>query len=600
MLSRRVSRVGISRSFFALVLLACTAAAPAQDQPLESRLPARTTFYVSWHGSKPLTEARATNSLLRLWEDPDISAAQTAVVTEIFSSVSKGKKDKFPLSRQDVSSLLENPFVIGGLRKPSSAAPPAAKPGQPNIDFDAFVIYERTGKEEILSRLMDLEKSRTPALSITKSTFRYTQIETVVSGEKKDTYYRTASGRYLVACQRRELMEDLITRLGAAGPPLESLAGSAEHRAALGEAKAGDALRFYFSLKGLLTPKSSATASTGPAAANAASMEALFRTLRLDRLESISASVGFEGPTTHFRFAVLGDLSQGGVTDIIGAGAPEFSTLAAVPASAAGFNSMRLDVSAFYRILREGISAMAPAGQPNPADSFETMVAGQIGMTVPEMMKLLSGEFATVELEPSLDLSDKMFLFSIDKPDDVLHLIRALMTDNITNEEQAGQVTYLSFLFPTTPKPAGTPAPSRKFWYIAVGPHLLIVAPRKAMARETMARFQRADHAGSLAADPGFLTARKRLPQNLSGVNYSDLSKVDWTKLTKQIEEYTQTAATQSATNTKDPNQKQEVAKILGDMWKQLPLQSISRYIHTSYGGWWKDKRGVYFDSYVD
>ena len=587
------------RVSLSICLLACAAVAPAQDQPLENRLPAKTTFYVAWHGRKPLAAARATNSFLRLWDDSEFATARAAMVAEMFSSVPKDKKDKIPLSREDVSALLENPFVLGGIKKAGSATVSVAKPGQPNVDFDVFLIYELTGKEEILGRLMEMEKSGTPVPSITKSTFRGSEIETVVSGEKKNTYYRSASGRYMVVCQHRELLEDLLTRLAAAAPPAESLANSIEHRAARGEVKPGDALSMFFSLKGLMTMKGIAPAGASPAA-NAPNTEALVRTLHLDRLESISSTVNFDGPTTHVRFALLGDLSQGGLTDIIGAGAPDFSTIAAVPASAAGFNSIRLDFSAFYRILREGIGAMAPAGQPNPADSFEAMVAGQIGMTLPEMMKLLSGEFATVELEPSLDYSDKIFLFSIDKPDDVLHLIRALMTDSITNEEQAGAVTYLAFLSPLSPKKAGTAGPSRKFWYVAVGPHLLVIAPRKAMARETMARFENAAHAGSLSTDPRFLVARSRLPQNLSGLNYSDLSKIDWTKLQKQIEQYSQTAASQAATNPNNLNQNQEVAKIIGDMWKRLPLQALSRYIHSSYGGWWKDKHGVYFDSYME
>lgn len=598
MLTRHTSfliRISVS-----VLLLSCAAAAPAQDQPLENRLPEKTTMYISWHGGKVLAAARATNSFLRLWDDADSAAARAAMVAEMFSSVPKDKKDKIPLSREDVSALLENPFVLGGMKKAGGAAVPAAKPGQPNVDFDGFLIYERTGKEEILGRLIEMEKSGTPAPSITKSTFRDTQIETVVSGEKKNTYYRTASGRYLIISQRRELLDDLITRLAAATPTAESLALSTQHRAARGEMSPGEALSFFFNLKGLMTMKSSAPPAGTPAAANAANVEALVHTLHLDRLESISSTVSFDGPTTRIRFALLGDLSQGGLTDIIGPGAPNFSTVAAAPASAAGFNSIRLDFSAFYRILREGISAMAPAGQPNPMDSTESMISAQIGMTVPEMMKLLSGEFAIVELEPGLDFSDKMFLFSIDKPDDVLHLIRALMTDNITNEEQADGVTFLAFLSPTSTKKAGTAAASRKFWYVAVGPHLLVVAPRKAMARETMARFEKADHAGSLSADPRFLAARNRLPQNLSGLSYSDLSRIDWSKLQKQIEEASQAAASQAAANANNPNQNQEVAKIIGEMWKQLPLRSFSRYIHSSYGGWWKDKRGVYFDSYME
>ena len=574
-------------ALLAVLSLVSASAASAQDQSLESRLPAKTTFYISWHGAKPLAAARASNSALRLWDDPEIGAARAAMISQMFSTAPKGKTD---LSREEVSSLLENQFVFAGVVK--SGAAPAVAGGAPakGPDVDLVMIYERTGKEELIGRLMKLESSGTPPPTITATTLRGVQVEAVA--EAKSTHYRALAGSYLIYSDNRELLGEMIGRLSAPVAAAESVAGTAAHRSAFSESKPNDALTFFFDFSVLMKQ-----ALAGPAGTSG---EAAMKSLHLDSLESMSSTMSFEEKTTRLRFSLLGDLSAGGVTDIIGPAAPDFSTLTAVPASASGFNSVRLDLSAFYRIARQAVGTMAKPGQPNPADAGESMIAAQIGMTVPEVMKLLSGEFASVDLEPNLDFSEKMFLLGIDKPDDVLHLLRALLTDSIKNEESAGPVTYLAILSPLGAKQAGTAAPSRKFWYVAVGPRLLVVAPRKAMARETMTRFESADHSGSLASDPRFLAVRSRLPQNLAGLSYADMSHTDWIKLQKQLLEMSNTASSQAAASATPPTREQEKAKMAGELWKMFPLQAISRYLHSSFGGWWKDKRGVYFDSYIE
>ena len=579
----------ILRVFLSVVLFGCCSAALAQDRPLESHLPAKTLFYISWHGSKAMANARATNSVLRMWDDPQFAAARAAMLAEMFSSV---PKDKIILSEAEVSSLLENQLLLGAVTKPKTGTVEPAGTGKAAPSpLDVFLIYDRSGKEEILAKLFALEKTQKTPPTVTKGSFQGTEIESVA--DSKSTYHRTASGRYLIISDRRESVEDLIGRLAAAGAPQDSLLNTSLHRAAFGEGQGGDAANLFFNIQDPLRD----AASTGP---NRQSMEALMRVMHLDTLESLSGTLSFDGPATRMRIAMLGDLSAGGLTDMIGAGAPEFMTVAAAPATATGFNSIRLDFAAFYRLIREGVATMAPPGQPNPADAMEAMVSKQLGMTLSETMRLLSGEFASVDLEPGLDFSQKMFLLGIDKPDDVLHLIRAVMTDSIKNEEADGPVTYLAVLLPLMGKQTGTAAPTRRFIYVAVGPRLLIVAPRKAVARETMARFESAGHAGSLLADPRFLAARERLPKNLSGLSYSDLSKMDWAKLRKMVEDASEAGASQAAAGQTDPSEKQKAAKKIGEMWKLIPLEQMSRYIHSSYGGWWKDKRGVYFDSYTE
>src|ERR1700740_537055 len=95
--------------------------------PLEpAQMPARTTFYVIWRGA-PAGDARKSNSLLALWDDPDLAPLRAAALQNAQNGAPKDPP-KPQLSRQEIeetSSLLENSFVFGYLRKPEakSAAP---------------------------------------------------------------------------------------------------------------------------------------------------------------------------------------------------------------------------------------------------------------------------------------------------------------------------------------------------------------------------------------------------------------------------------------------------------------------------------------------
>src|SRR6202040_2641500 len=90
--------------------------------PLEpAQMPARTTFYAIWRGA-PAGDARKTNSLLALWDDPDLAPLRAAALQNMQSSSAKDPS-KPQLSREEIeetSSLLENSLVLGYLRKPET------------------------------------------------------------------------------------------------------------------------------------------------------------------------------------------------------------------------------------------------------------------------------------------------------------------------------------------------------------------------------------------------------------------------------------------------------------------------------------------------
>ena len=118
-------------------------------------MPARTAAYLIWRGT-PAGDARKTNSLLALWDDPDLAPLRAAMF-ENMTTASAKDSSKATLTREEAeqySTLLENAFVIGYISKPeakmtASAAPP--KPADHSWN-GVFFVYDRTGKESLLSK----------------------------------------------------------------------------------------------------------------------------------------------------------------------------------------------------------------------------------------------------------------------------------------------------------------------------------------------------------------------------------------------------------------------------------------------------------------
>src|SRR5260221_10818339 len=120
--------------------------------PLEpAQMPARTTFYVIWRGT-PVGDARKSNSLLALWDDPDLAPLRAAALQNMQNSSAKDPS-KPQLTREEVeqtSSLLENSFVLGYLRKPEAKS--AATKSTDHPWNGMFFVYDRTAKEVLLAK----------------------------------------------------------------------------------------------------------------------------------------------------------------------------------------------------------------------------------------------------------------------------------------------------------------------------------------------------------------------------------------------------------------------------------------------------------------
>jgi hypothetical protein len=229
---------------FTLVGLVMPEGTVAQS-PLEAtQLPARTTFYLVWHGS-PAGEARKNNALMSLWDDPDLAPMRAAMVDAITNDAKK-QKEKPAVTREDlaqIATLLDNPFTLGYLPRREAAAPKVAAGKTTTPAWNGmFFVYDRSGKEELLSKTvlqMRSSDKEIPKLSeVTIAGVKALKIE-----KKSGTTYWAETGKYAVAAGEESIFEEVLNRLAG-----KSAGGSLADLEAYKEAKpllSGGLLEFF-------------------------------------------------------------------------------------------------------------------------------------------------------------------------------------------------------------------------------------------------------------------------------------------------------------------------------------------------------------------
>src|SRR6266849_1042338 len=201
----------------------------AAQAPLEpAQMPSRTLLYLIWRGT-PAADARKTNSLLALWDDPDFAPVRSAMFENMMSAADKDAS-KQKLTRDEVekySALLDNALVFGYISKPeakmtASAVPPKASEHPWN---GLFLVYDRTGKEKLLSEAvlrMRAQEKDVPQLSqITVAGVPVLKVE-----RQTGTTYWVEHGKYAASANERSVLEEILARLEGKASTGASLAQS--------------------------------------------------------------------------------------------------------------------------------------------------------------------------------------------------------------------------------------------------------------------------------------------------------------------------------------------------------------------------------------
>ncbi len=554
------------------------------QSPLEpAQMPSRTSFYLIWRGT-PAGDARKTNALFALWDDPDFAPVRAAMFANMTSPSEQdaSKPALTPEEAEQYSSLLENAFVVGYLSKPEAKMTASAAPPKPTDHTynGLFFVYDRTGKEALLSkavvRMRGQEKELPQISQITVAGVPTLKVE-----RKTSTTYWVEHGKYAASASERSVLEDILGRLEGKGPDSSSLAQSAAYKEAQPQL-GGGVIEFFAgvpSLKGL-----------APDSASGFKLAPVLNALKLEAIHSFSGRVILEGAKTRFQGAILGDTAPGALFDFWTDGLTSPTSLSLLQPNAISYSETQFNLPGFYEILKRGVAAAMPPGQQNATAMVEAVAQQRLGMPLSDALALPSGEFASMQLSSSLDPQKAVYVFGIRKKPETLKLLRSVFGDQITSERAEGDTTFLKISLHGNQGSKGVA--QWDFYHLAVTPDFIVGATRNETVRDLLAT-RSASNAISAAQ---FKTARTSYPEKINGLNYFDFQKIDWPALkARWIEEAKKVSETQNAT----AQQKAAAAKVPSLLTNANP-QVFPRHLHYMAGASWKDAKGIHFDQWLE
>jgi hypothetical protein len=553
----------------------------AAQAPLEAaQLPARTSFYVVWHGS-PVGDARKNNALMSLWDDPDLAPARAAMVDSIVNDANK-QKDKPGVTRDElaqIATLLDNPFTLGYLPRREPASKSATVKAAAQAWHGMFFVYDRTGKEELLSKtILQMRSGEKEIPKLSEATIA--GVKALKIEKKSGTTYWAETGKYMVTAGEESIFEEVLNRLAGRGAGA-SLADSEAYR----EAKplvSGGLLEFF-----LRVPQIKDMA--GDSSDSPPELKAMWSNLKLESLHVFAGHISLEGARTRLQGGILGDTAEGSLFDIWSAGQSQPGSLAYVTPDTIYYNESQISLLGIYNMLKR-VLAQPGSNTALMAKTMENAAQTRIGMPLPDALALTTGEFGTMQNSPALDPDKKVFFAGIRNKPETLKLIRTILSDRLTAERNEGNVTYLKISLKGNQGATGVA--QWNFYHLAVTPDLLVGASRGETLRGTLSQ-ERSAGADSLPAN--LRMARAKFPEKLIGFSYYDLQKVDWPALQQNWK--TQRAKAAAESKNADATQK---AKTLNDWMSNLDPAVFPRHLHSMTGGSWKDAVGVHFDEWLD
>jgi hypothetical protein len=584
---------GVRYFLSAIVFTLFAQALPAQS-PLEpAQMPANTTFYFIWRG-QPSAELRKSNSIAALWNDPGFAPVRSSLAKALLKNSEEksaaGKARETHLTREQLeeyASLLENPFVLGYLSDPHkkefvvSANPSASKPAPRK---GLFFIYDRTGKEAILSKaVLALRANEKEAPEISQITIA--DVPVLKVQRKTGVTYWVEHGKYAISANETAVLEEILNRLNGKPASAGALTDSKAYKEAQSVLGSGQ-IEFFLRVPDL---ESLATEST----AGGFRMLPVIEAMKLEAIHSIAGHVLLEGSKTRVQGVALGDTSAGGLFDIWGQGAAAPPALSLIPADAISYSDTQINLTGIYDLIKRVATAVLPPGRQGNVDMLEMMAQAKLGQSLSSALALFSGEFASLQISPDLDSKKQLYLLGIRNKPDTIKLLHTVLGERITSERSEGETTFMKISVGGSQTAAGSAG--WNFYHVAATPDYLVAAPRLESVRELLAKRTQIASAG-LATAPGFQSARALFPATINGLGYFDFRKVDWQAVrTRLIAEANKPAAakrTQGGT-------KSDAAPTPSWMLDVSP-DVFARHLHMASSASWKDAQGLHFDEWIE
>jgi len=567
-------------SLLAALLVTLSLGAPlfAQNAPLAERLSPNTIFYSQWRGTAFLAGADKKNHLLQLMEDPQMAPLWLFAANKLQESNSKQAGTGLKPTMLDIISLAANSAVFGVSENPDYPKTPPGKSGPSHVGV--FFVYDAKGKSDLIQKFIALQKSTSKTQeAATHYEFEGTSVEVQATGDDKS--YIAHTENFFMFASEKAIMNDLITRFHGDAKPATSVTSLPEYKEVQKYMGPDAAVEFFGRV-----PDFKKWIPADPT--NDAPMK-IVQNLRLDKIRALGGGWSVSGEATRFHGAVLGDTSTGTLFDFIGESKAGFVMQPLVGANPI-FSFSRLDWVALYQVILKAVEGNLTPQQAAGVGAAEGMAKGYLGMSVSDALSIISGEFASTYTFEDDGTTQQMFALTIQKPNDVLRMLRAVIGTMIVAEDSSGDTTFLDLSYPYKDPASGTQR--RKFYYVAVTPHVIVTAQRKKLVKDAVARMNSAAGAApasGIFANPEYVQLRSALPEKLSGLSGSDLRQIPWDKILTDY--FGQIVEASKQSNDATPP----------DMsWlKLVKPEIISNHVHTALGGLWKDSNGIYFDSYL-
>jgi hypothetical protein len=583
----------LHRYFCAALLIALFVSTRAVAQsPIDpGKLPGHTLFYLCWHGS-PSGDIRKNNSLYALWDDPDFAPARDALFSNL--ATSNPTAGKPPISREDLQqyvTLLDNPFLVGYIRQPEShSAPKASSPAAPSASPSKtpappawnglFLIYDRSGKEALLSKaVLQMRATEKDIPKLTELTVA--GVPALKVERKSGITYWAEFSKFAVSANELSVFEEILSVVNGK-PAVSALAQSPNYQEA-GPLLNGGILEFF-----LLVPRTDQVNMDSPSPV-VNQLKPLVSALKLESIHCLAGRVSLEGSKSRLTAAILGDTAPGTLFDIWGDGQANPVSMGYLPADTVQYGETQFNFLGIYNTLKHAFSSIGNA-QASTTNALEQMAQTRLGMSLPDALNVVTGEIAWIQTSPTLDDSQRVYLFGLRNKPDALKLTRTIMGDQVTSERNEGDTTFLKISLHGGQSSAGLA--QWNFYYLAMTPNVLFGASKS----DTLGKY-----ATQTNVDPdpaqlkGLLAARALLPQKLNGFSYFDFQKVDWPGLqAKWVAEARKAAQTAKSTDASNSSKK------MADWLTQVNPEVFSRHLHTMSGGSWKDAKGVHLDDWLD
>jgi hypothetical protein len=554
----------------------------AQSPAISDRLPQSTLFYVQWRGKSFLGDANKKNHVLQLLEDPDFEALRQALAKNLLQRQQKDGPAAPAVQLSDLISLLDNPAAAGLIASPQPSK--SALPGDPSHLAGVFLVYDTTGKTDLVKKLKAAAQAAGKEKpQITTYNFGGTSIEVRIVGPNADTSYTARAANYFLFSNQKEVIEDLVARFSGADKPAASVAQLPEYQSIRPYVGSDAALEYFARIP---DPDKSI-----PSDQKDQPVAKFIRNIHLDRIHVAGGGVSFSGEALRAHGAVLGDTSAPSLFEVVGAPSASFQTQPII-GPAPYFSIFRFNFAPLYQMVREALLATVTPQQAAGITAVEAIAQGFLGMSIADALQLFTGEVASQFSFTADGESQQMYALTIQKPQDVLKLLRTSFSKLIAAEDTSGDTTYLDLSYPS--QDSATGQQRRSFYYLAVTPQFIIVAPQKAMVREAVTLINGKSAApststGSIFSNTDFVRLRSLMPEKLSGIGGADMTQIPWDKVI--IRYVQQMQQTEKQSNPKNPPSTEWLQSIKPGMF--------NRHLHTIANGWWKDSNGIYFDYYV-